>query len=246
MCMGDFGKVEKGIVQSIKQTEKNFNTFGMHLVISVLTGFTVLLQCLSDRCLSDNPPPTLCSVLVCSDRKQTPIWIESPRLPLPCQHVYLHCFLWSLPFLPFCDSCVFSRVAELNPVDFCDECAALFCWTWTWSAQRKAPVYLFNEKYELCLRALSICLIRYCIDALWQLSEKTYQELDVAEVRRLWTISTTSNTSFSQDVSFPHQKKNRLMQQRCVCICSFCMEKMGQSVAWSNSCLFCSHLSASR
>lgn len=81
--------------------ENDIASICWRLVISALTACTVFLQRLSDRCLSDNPPPTLGCLLLCSDRKQTPIWIESPRLPPSCQHVYLHGSLFFSPFSPF-------------------------------------------------------------------------------------------------------------------------------------------------
>lgn len=156
--MREFGRVQKRIAQSAKQTENEIASIPWHLVISALTGSVVLLWRLSDRqvFIRQSTTHSLFSAVVQWQKTNTNL-DRKPTHPPPCQHVYLHCFLCSLPSLPFCHSCVFSRLTELNPVDLCDEWAALFCWAWTRSAQRKAPAYLCNEKYELCLKALSIC-----------------------------------------------------------------------------------------
>lgn len=101
------------------------------------------------------------------------VWTERLLLPPP-SHAYLLVFLCFLFFCLFCELWVFSQPAKLNPLDFCDECAVVYCCVRTWSSQRKLQAYLCNETYELCLRALSTWNIA------WQHPGKTSQKSDVA------------------------------------------------------------------
>lgn len=65
--------------------------------------------------------------------------------------IYLSVFSISVTHL------CYPPLVELTPLDFCDECAVLYCWAWPRSAWRKPRAYLCNEKHQLRLRALSIC-----------------------------------------------------------------------------------------
>lgn len=124
---------------------------------------------------------SLFSAFVHSDRKHTNL----DRKPVPSSALST-CISARLPlFSPFPWLSVRLAGPSWALLDSCDECALLYCWAWTWSAQRTTQAYLCNEKYEPVSQGfVNVPHLRYCTDALWQLSEK----LDGANVW-CWTVT---------------------------------------------------------
>lgn len=133
-------------------------------------------------------------------------------------YIYLHISLCFLPSL--CDSGDSSlplpagRVQALAVICVMNVLSCVAERSRRGQAQRNVPSYLCNGEDEPCLRAFVITPHRrYCINA----PDPTHPTPAATlrdEPSCLWAISGTSNTGFRREVSFPHQKKNRLMQQR--------------------------------
>lgn len=127
----------------------------------------------------------------------------------------------------------FSISATLSPTqDFCDECAVLNGWTWTWSAQRKPPAYLCKKQLGAVSRSFVNVLLKNTEALLEQ--ERASDRHWWCKRNSLWTISSPSNIGFSNEACWIRCVKIVWCIRACVWICSFSKEKNRSSVARSN------------